>query len=1124
MQDVLEKVSVIMKDEKITYENHYAAVEKIANISGFTGGAYLQILEIIDSIIDKDDVTDETIPAVLRDSTALFERISEMAGSSTVLVFTFLMTVLQRPETSYRSFASIVKDLEGVHNVKGFAVASVVKIILSVLRKADISGASREDAVEGIIKPLSEFSRLAGPDSQGALEIARAMISKKETRYNDIEEILKELEVPVRDIRLAAGSEAQETCVVVSNILWRSKVNRENYLDILKATGEIVLISGINAPEAISAVRDVVASNEIADADIVTTLHGVSRLFKELQEAINDVMRQGRTLLFADSITYRRVYDRVKKGEKMETVIAETIQLLRASGFTEIMKDVPGLERIQFQDGGNAFNVSNSLARKLLASLPAIKEGRPETVPPASGSRRAAEYCGLEELRQKANETGIKLEGEIKFVKVLGRTLVFKDEKGDRLGIKLRKKGEPVSVLEDEARMLEWGGEEEQVRLLGYKPAEPVKIGDGYCFRFGIDSLEEPLQERITRELEAAMLEAKKKDASFDIHSDHAAIAYKIPKGSGFDGYVQENTDIIDFQQAILSSASELGALARRGVVHTALIDIFHNLADEGRRYIWSIDMNDPMARQGAGRVTAWRLACKWPNVGKNGEIRDWAELKHIDEIEKDPAKFLGDNGTFLAEQFGDKASNFLTLHFLGEYAVALTHLYGDWLMENGKIPDWEDEDAVTAMGNFMEDIYFEIIGSYLEMEEADIDALRDKYSFLVDWKMMGKQAAFYMKMKYMKFFDPEEADQTLEAGFPENIYGKDVTVTFGRIRPGTFDMEIGSKGDESETESVREAPALGIVNGAYPIQELITANYYLFAMAIAERIKGREKKEIVKGARMYKAAENMVPEAVDMMRKVPTYAIEPAASLDTVSPVISYLRRTERSGRKKGHHLHARSYLADDNWKDNVMKELDAVLPDFYDDVTGYEGKDHYQNKTRMVIRLVSKDGRGCAEGRSAVKEHIRVKLFELIDADRDEMTIGEKQKMAELIISSKIRFVDAYVGNAEYLNTVIDLFTDITMLECERYGRNENGDFKNDGYREELPVQLEKRFLDLLRLSITNYDALMEKVKEDTGSVDTAQLLKTIFSGYLLEIRPVRWELIREWKDAQDKVLRAL
>jgi hypothetical protein len=114
---------------------------------------------------------------------------------------------------------------------------------------------------------------------------------------------------------------------------------------------------------------------------------------------------------------------------------------------------------------------------------------------------------------------------------------------------------------------------------------------------------------------------------------------------------------------------------------------------------------------------------------------------------------------------------------------------------------------------------------------------------------------------------------------------------------------------------------------------------------------------------------------------------------------------------------------------------------------------------------------------------------------------------------MDNNMRFVSANIGQPQHLNTVIDLFADLTMLECDRYG-------KPDGYPDQaVPRELEQKFRSLLKSSITNYDELA------AGAADLVEVLRRIFEGsVLLRIKAVDWKSIDQWKRSNDELLRSL
>ncbi|GEM_PF-3396254 len=253
---------------------------------------------------------------------------------------------------------------------------------------------------------------------------------------------------------------------------------------------------------------------------------------------------------------------------------------------------------------------------------------------------------------------------------------------------------------------------------------------------------------------------------------------------------------------------------------------------------------------------------------------------------------------------------------------------------------------------------------------------------------------------------------------------------------------------------------------------------------------------------RMYESATNsIVPITGFLRRGVPTYVVEPSITEDDSSPVMSYLKQAEQELGRDGFAIHARSYPAEspDKWIDSLKDRVVGILrgEDFIKDVDDDE-------RTRMVIRLAL---RGTDIDRvdgitGEIKDSMRGWIKEETDKTNAEIDT----------LLDKIRFVGADIEDIGYANTSIDLLTDITMVECDRYD-------KPDGYPDEpVPESLGMRLLSLLNSSISNFDA------EFRGD-PVEDVLRKIFRDFVvLKIRKIDWESIRRWKEANDAILRSL
>ncbi len=127
------------------------------------------------------------------------------------------------------------------------------------------------------------------------------------------------------------------------------------------------------------------------------------------------------------------------------------------------------------------------------------------------------------------------------------------------------------------------------------------------------------------------------------------AIAYTVHEAY-FD-YPNDPKDLKDpeeIRQIFSQTAGILGRLGRMGIIHTALIPLFHNRVQQDRRqdqgvYLW----------EHAGRLDQWLESCEYPNFSTSG-VRDF---EHLTVLE---------NSRQLA-------------HTIGEYILSLILVAGSW-------------------------------------------------------------------------------------------------------------------------------------------------------------------------------------------------------------------------------------------------------------------------------------------------------------------------------------------------------------------------------------------------------------------------------------------------------------
>ncbi|KJJ85334.1 hypothetical protein OMAG_000804 [Candidatus Omnitrophus magneticus] len=274
----------------------------------------------------------------------------------------------------------------------------------------------------------------------------------------------------------------------------------------------------------------------------------------------------------------------------------------------------------------------------------------------------------------------------------------------------------------------------------------------------------------------------------------------------------------------------------------------------------------------------------------------------------------------------------------------------------------------------------------------------------------------------------------------------------------------------------------------------------------------------LIKSREIYGAMIDAVPLFLEISRKAPTYVIEPSKSIKDAAISTGILSACQKKAGKEGQLFYARNYTADENWIKNIQRMIDKLLPDFFNDVTSFGGKSVYENLTRMIIRIPSsRDIKQNDSNKNKILEYIKNSIEKYLEengvhgAFRHDMVIH---------VLEKIKFVYVDMEHAEYLNTLLDFFTDVSMVECSRYEKDSEGRFKSDSYNEDLPDSLKENFLSFLRLSSDNYSDIIARA----GTRDARKIINLIFEGYILRVKAIDWGSLQEFKSAEDAVLRSL
>lgn len=177
-----------------------------------------------------------------------------------------------------------------------------------------------------------------------------------------------------------------------------------------------------------------------------------------------------------------------------------------------------------------------------------------------------------------------------------GRSLIVRNQGRPAGVVKFARSLENISELRREARWLACFASTEKA----YETPEPVSVSGRTLFK-----LPRPLLP----------------EAPDDLY-DGTCIAY-IPCDGYYD-YPNESSGHMGAGQAkeiFFKNARQLGAMTAVGRLHTALIPLFHNRVQQGRRndngaYLW----------EHGGRLDQWLDSCSYPNFARSG-LRDFEHL-----------------------------------------------------------------------------------------------------------------------------------------------------------------------------------------------------------------------------------------------------------------------------------------------------------------------------------------------------------------------------------------------------------------------------------------------------------------------------------------------------------------
>ncbi|MCP3921536.1 MAG: SidJ-related pseudokinase [Desulfobacterales bacterium] len=278
-------------------------------------------------------------------------------------------------------------------------------------------------------------------------------------------------------------------------------------------------------------------------------------------------------------------------------------------------------------------------------------------------------------------------------------------------------------------------------------------------------------------------------ETDFEIHKDNIAIAFETTE----DYYIYPNENEngmneIIFQNIVHQNSKLLGELSGIGLIHTALIPLFHNRVQSNRReddglYLW----------EKGGRLDSWLSSCRYPNFGKSG-LRDF---EHIETFK---------DSNNLYREIGNHFLSFILVigsffRNLGKKGMEKSYKLGAYGVKNERC-DCRDLFDIELFKNIINKIFILYFENFTGVKDSKLNVDNSFVEKLVSEMGYDKNMDEIIRVVDQKELSQEEFTSML-------LYKGLKTEDISRIKKGNKDIVLST------------GPHLGSFNGKISVPEL---------------------------------------------------------------------------------------------------------------------------------------------------------------------------------------------------------------------------------------------------------------------------------------------------------------